>query len=760
MKRFTLLKTLLVAVGLCGGSSAWADGNKRTIDIIDYSTIAATDWSTPGNGTATLKTSSTTGTPSAYSQCYHNGSGGRGTYKNATLNYTPGSGYTTSELSTHGYNIEFDFSFSSGKSSGTSSHQGQFIVSTGSPSPNNYISDDATCLFSLSYPSTASGSTPENLYINDLANSTGTAVAYSTGGNTWLHLKLVITSGNVSYTLTKYSDGSTVASGSKSVAGIPSVNRYYALLGRGGGIINFTNYEVYDYTEEVTVSAPSFTFNKVDGANRNYIISNVDGSGTLYYTTSPAAEAPAVGNAAYTSTTETSVTVDFGESGNYYAYVLHTNGTTTSPVTTQVVTAGALVLAEPVFTIIGMSQAEDGFFYPIVTFASDNSSLEGSPTATFDKTSPYTFTATGSLAVTASATGYTSSSQTFTVSNRYALSNTIDFGTLTASDFDAETWTSATGAPRDYWTNRAAAIPADVTYYRLTNTSSTEGEPDNSAVLDGITISNYYQRAPEVYIGYGLLTPYEAVSGSGTNMNLTVNGGTASDYVVFNGWNNYGSGTFNTVLAGNATFGLYRYDTMLRTIKVYSPVPTTISATIGATGYTTFASAYPLNLSSLPAGLTAYYVSAVSESEATLTAATGTVAAGEGLILAGTPDESYNIPVAASGTAISGNKLKGCATATEASANDYVLANNGGTAEFQYLTAAMTVPAGKAYLPNSVFGAKNRLAIVFEGDVTGIEAIESTSDVNDGVIYNLAGQRVVNPTKGIFIKNGKKFIIK
>jgi len=42
---------------------------------------------------------------------------------------------------------------------------------------------------------------------------------------------------------------------------------------------------------------------------------------------------------------------------------------------------------------------------------------------------------------------------------------------------------------------------------------------------------------------------------------------------------------------------------------------------------------------------------------------------------------------------------------------------------------------------------------------TGIQGfIKATID--DGIIYNLAGQRVNNPQKGIYIKNGKKFIIK
>ena len=53
-------------------------------------------------------------------------------------------------------------------------------------------------------------------------------------------------------------------------------------------------------------------------------------------------------------------------------------------------------------------------------------------------------------------------------------------------------------------------------------------------------------------------------------MNFTVNDATSLDYAVYDGWNNYGSGTFSTIQAGNANFALYRYDTMLRTIKVYS----------------------------------------------------------------------------------------------------------------------------------------------------------------------------------------------
>ena len=49
---------------------------------------------------------------------------------------------------------------------------------------------------------------------------------------------------------------------------------------------------------------------------------------------------------------------------------------------------------------------------------------------------------------------------------------------------------------------------------------------------------------------------------------------------------------------------------------------------------------------------------------------------------------------------------------------------------------------------------------VIEDDVTGIETIVVPTASENGVYYNLNGQRVENPSHGIFIKNGKKVILK
>jgi hypothetical protein len=47
-----------------------------------------------------------------------------------------------------------------------------------------------------------------------------------------------------------------------------------------------------------------------------------------------------------------------------------------------------------------------------------------------------------------------------------------------------------------------------------------------------------------------------------------------------------------------------------------------------------------------------------------------------------------------------------------------------------------------------------------EGNTTGVADINRETITNNGDFFNLAGQRVAKPTKGLFIVNGKKVVIK
>ena len=185
---------------------------------------------------------------------------------------------------------------------------------------------------------------------------------------------------------------------------------------------------------------------------------------------------------------------------------------------------------------------------------------------------------------------------------------------------------------------------------------------------------------------------------------------------------------------------------------------------IGTNGYTTISSAYPLALGSMTASegdVTAYYASTIGESSVTLTSIAANVEAGEGLILKGTAGATITIPVAASGSSID-NYLVGCPTETVLTTNDnyYVLVNNGATAEFQRLNEhGATIPAGKAYL--NVAAAGSRLSIIFDDDnTTSISTIAKSQQPIANSYYDLQGRRVAQPTKGLYIVNGKKVVVK
>lgn len=70
------------------------------------------------------------------------------------------------------------------------------------------------------------------------------------------------------------------------------------------------------------------------------------------------------------------------------------------------------------------------------------------------------------------------------------------------------------------------------------------------------------------------------------------------------------------------------------------------------------------------------------------------------------------------------------------------------------------LPANRAYLPTSVLGGGNAVAMNFGGDVTGINAVVKADKAN-AAIYDLTGRRVTRTVKGgLYIQNGSKFVVR
>ena len=193
-------------------------------------------------------------------------------------------------------------------------------------------------------------------------------------------------------------------------------------------------------------------------------------------------------------------------------------------------------------------------------------------------------------------------------------------------------------------------------------------------------------------------------------------------------------------------------------VKVESVGSSEETATLNASGYATFCSEYPLDLDNMENG-TAWKITDVEETgDVVFEQVTGTVKGGTPLFLMGEASATVTIPSVASTETLADNLLIGTLAPT------YVTEGFGLSGDtFKSIDPAGVVPAKKAYLPASVadkLASSTKLRFVFDGNATAITAIEAAEAVNNGVIYNLSGQRVVKPLKGIYIQNGKKFIVK
>ena len=154
-------------------------------------------------------------------------------------------------------------------------------------------------------------------------------------------------------------------------------------------------------------------------------------------------------------------------------------------------------------------------------------------------------------------------------------------------------------------------------------------------------------------------------------------------------------------------------------------------------------------------GLKAYTVSEVTDGKAVLTEVTTAVPAGTGLILKGTAGQTYTIPYTTEEPAAVTNKLVGVTVDTEIGGNDldYILKDG----KFVKASAG-TLSAGKAYL--KLDAALGRGVVEIDGDVTGVGAALTNSEKVKSEVYNLQGQRVSKPAKGLYVVDGKKVFVK
>ena len=198
--------------------------------------------------------------------------------------------------------------------------------------------------------------------------------------------------------------------------------------------------------------------------------------------------------------------------------------------------------------------------------------------------------------------------------------------------------------------------------------------------------------------------------------------------------------------------------------------PSTTSLTIGSTGSTTFSSIYNLDFSNVE-GLKAYTATGYNSDNGELTLVRIKEAkAGTGLYVSGNAG-TYTIPTISSTSYNSLNMFVGVNEETTISTTDGIYTNyiytkpTGNEAGFYKVTTDRAIPAGKAYLQiptawlneETTSEAKAVKLVFDDGESTGIDEVNRVERKEDA-IYDLQGRRVKNPSKGIYIINGRKVV--
>lgn len=175
--------------------------------------------------------------------------------------------------------------------------------------------------------------------------------------------------------------------------------------------------------------------------------------------------------------------------------------------------------------------------------------------------------------------------------------------------------------------------------------------------------------------------------------------------------------------------------------------------TTSARGYKTLVSS--VDVKPLPNGLKAYIVSEIEGDVAKMTEVSE-ITAGEPYILKGTASTPYTLTKASESVSAPGtNYLKVSDSST--SNGVYVFATPQGQETGFYKWNGGRLGAGRVYLdvPSSA-----RTFIGIDENATGINEVRSQMEEVRDDFYNLKGQRVNQPTKGLYIVNGKKVIVK
>ena len=203
-------------------------------------------------------------------------------------------------------------------------------------------------------------------------------------------------------------------------------------------------------------------------------------------------------------------------------------------------------------------------------------------------------------------------------------------------------------------------------------------------------------------------------------------------------------------------------------LRLYSITVTSApTATLDSYGYATFASPLKLDLTSMTAssGTVAAYKASVSGSTVTFNTLSQKVPANTGILLKGEGGATITIPEADTSTEVADNAFEVNTDGTKFDAESgytyFGMKKNQATLTFAPFTpSTVAIPSNKAYLKVLTTSLANGLTFVFDDETTAISEVSGSKFQVSGEYYDMQGRKVAQPSKGLYIVNGKKVVIK
>lgn len=309
--------------------------------------------------------------------------------------------------------------------------------------------------------------------------------------------------------------------------------------------------------------------------------------------------------------------------------------------------------------------------------------------------------------------------------------------------------------------------PATGKFYRIkgySNNYITSNTASNNAAMNGTASANniVYYSAEQNFIFYGsglgmYNTSIVAPVANTLNAYTFSEGAQKSHYYIQSNAESMGTYCYDNTANGTkvdrnnepVTSGKYQTDWTLEEV-------TSLPVTISSVGYATLYAPVALTIPSSD-GVKAY-TGEISGDVFRLSEVDGTIPANTGVVLIGDAG-TYNFNITSSAAFDGSNDLLGTVR-TIAKPGDVLVLGMNDVVGFYTFTGA-NLSGFKTYLPEPTSGARALKIIFDDSETTGVnEVIGKMSEVTDGAIYDLQGRKVANPSRGMYIINGHKVVVK